>query len=183
MICSVKSCNKKFLAKGLCSMHYSRLRRNGSVYSVTKNMDGHSAHPIYELHQSMIYRCKKAGTSYSQKGIAVCARWLGANGFSNFLTDMGERPKGTSLDRIDNTKGYSPDNCRWATPTQQVLNRGMFSNNTSGVEGVYWNKARSIWVAFICKEYKLIYLGSFVDKRDAIDVRREAELRSYAGRV
>jgi hypothetical protein len=86
---------------------------------------GHARHgptgkasPTYQSWQSMLTRCRRR-QDYRKSGIRVCVRW---RSFENFLTDMGERPAGTTLDRKDNAKGYQPDNCRWATPRDQARN-------------------------------------------------------------
>ena len=77
----------------------------------------------YNSWQSMIERCRNERNdrfaSYGGRGITVCVRWMD---FRNFLSDMGERPKGRTLDRKDNDGNYEPDNCRWATPKQQQRN-------------------------------------------------------------
>lgn len=67
---------------------------------------------------------------YGNKGVAVCERW---KNFDLFVEDMGERPSGTSIDRIDGSKGYEPGNCRWATPQEQMNN--VSTNVTTTIKG------------------------------------------------
>ena len=72
---------------------------------------------IYSIWDSMIQRChnqnRKDFPHYGGRGIEVCARWR--ESFDDFLSDMGHRPEGMSIDRIDWDKGYEPSNCRWAS--------------------------------------------------------------------
>lgn len=73
---------------------------------------------------SMKGRCRNPNDAmwkyYGARGITVCARWLK---FENFYADMGERPEGKTLDRIDVNGHYEPGNCRWATPLEQRHNQ------------------------------------------------------------
>jgi hypothetical protein len=80
--------------------------------------------PTYKSWRAMTQRCNDPKAikyeSYGGRGIKVCKRW---QNFENFLADMGERPAGHCIDRIDNDRGYSPDNCRWATWSEQRINQ------------------------------------------------------------
>ena len=92
-------------------------------------------HTVHGMRKSSTYttwcqmkaRCySPGGTSYENygaKGITICARWR--DSFENFLQDMGEKPsKAYSIERIDNAKGYFPENCCWATTSEQNRNYG-----------------------------------------------------------
>jgi hypothetical protein len=84
--------------------------------------------PTYRSWAHMVQRCTNSNYDrypfYGGRGITVCDRW---RTFANFLADMGERPEGFTLDRVDNEGNYTPENCRWATSSQQQRNRRPWS--------------------------------------------------------
>jgi hypothetical protein len=99
-----------------------RTRRGGHGHSHAQ--DGRPT-PTYLSWLSMRGRCYRPNTNgfknYGGRGITVCDRWL--DSFECFLADMGERPEGMTLDRIDPNGNYEPANCRWADATAQRRNR------------------------------------------------------------
>jgi len=98
------------------------------VTTARSTKHGHSSNthltPTYHSWVGMMQRCtnpnSRAYADYGGRGIKVCARW---RAFANFLEDMGEKPLGLSLDRLDNDRAYGPNNCRWATAIEQARNK------------------------------------------------------------
>lgn len=97
---------------------------------ITKaTINGDTKHPLYKTWKGMNHRCHNEKSpeypNYGGRGIVVCDAWRDTHptaGFKAFCEDVGERPDGMSLDRVDNNLGYCRENCRWATQKTQMNN-------------------------------------------------------------
>ncbi len=105
-----------------CGCQSRRLTTEANIKHGMSSRKGNT--PTYNTWKRMVQRCtnpnSKEYPNYGGRGITICERWLK---FEKFLADMGERPENASIDRIDNSQGYYPDNCRWSTRSEQQRNR------------------------------------------------------------
>lgn len=106
---------------------------------------------------------------YGARGVSVSKEW---DVFEAFIQDMGPKPSPKhSLERIDNEKGYSADNCKWATAEEQANNQRVRSTNKSGVQGVF-KRRDGYWIA----KFKGEYIGCFSSFDKAYAARKAAEI-------
>lgn len=156
-------------------------KENKSVY-----VHGKSKERIHKEWRGILHRCKNPSAShyenYGGRGITVCDEWKEdfmsfyewsmQNGYEDNLT----------LDRKDNDKGYSPENCRWVTHMENCHNRGVRKDSSTGCAGVTIRKMASgkIWYrVHITTNYKRLYVGKYDSLNEAIRARKEAEERYW----
>lgn len=135
----------------------------------------------YSIYCKMISRVHLRSKEYQQlySDVRITDRWVGTNGYENFLEDMGECPSAKhSINRIACSNMYSKDTCEWATSRTQLIERKLLKSNKTGVTGVKWRGDRGVWESRIKKDRPIIvyYGDSFLA---AVTERVKAEVREY----
>jgi len=166
VLCRCECGTEKLIATG--SIRSGDTRSCGCLHKETAGAHlkkhGMFNRPEHTVWRKMVERCTspkcKDFPRYGGRGVGVCAAWL--ESFANFYADMGPRPDGMSIDRIDNDGNYEPANCRWATKAQQSANRSdnvhiehcgrrqtltQWANEAGLRPGTLWHRIRAGWPA------------------------------------
>lgn len=127
------------------------------VKRAEKTTHGKSETGTYRSWHNMLQRCNNPNNThwknYGGRGLTVDPRW---HSFDAFLADMGDRPDGATIERVDNEKGYGPDNCVWATRKQQQRNRRpVRMYELDGVVGTVGDHAEAHGVSYMSMWHKL----------------------------
>ncbi len=177
-ITECRSCKKDIEIK-----YYSLVKIGGQTFcrsctNRTRKLkkEAVTKHPAFTRLKDMKARCynknNKRYSSYGGRGITICEEWM--NDTKSFLdwADNKGFENGLSIDRIDNEGNYDPDNCRWATNSQQQQNKGLARNNTSGYKGV--SQVRSgKYQANLNNKGVYYYIGTFKTKIEAVEAYNE----------
>ena len=141
----------------------------------TNRTHGLRGHRMYSTWLNMLDRCYnknfKQFNDYGGRGIKVCEEWLDIANFVDWVENKSNWVEGLTLDRIDNDKGYTPDNCTFSTRTIQSINQRPQSNNTSGYVGVTWDKSRGKWSARVQIFKRGKHIGYYLSKEEAVQAR------------
>lgn len=131
---------------------------------------------VYKVWVDMISRCSNPNdTGYKNwggRGISVCEEWKKSEKFLEWA--KGKWKEGLEIDRIDNNKGYSPENCWFVPKSFQTINQRNRKDSTSGYKGVNWDKQKNKWRSRIHINGKDRNLGFFSDIKDAVNARSKA---------
>lgn len=159
-----------------------------NVIAANKRRATHGMHRsrVYSQYRQMMQRCYNPNNAryhrYGGRGILVCERW--GSSFRNFYADMGDAPEGTSLDRIDNNKGYSPDNCRWATAQEQANNRDTnvrIEHDGKSMTIADWARYLNLPYHWIKNRYKRGYAPPELFSKEHLPYRK-AQTYEYQGK-
>lgn len=177
---ALKDGNKKS-----CGCYHDEMA--GKRISQLKTKHGMHNTRLYVVWNSMCARCgtktNKNYKNYGARGISVCKEWR--DDFQNFYEwainngYKSDAPKGgCTIDRIDNDKGYSPDNCRFVDMSVQCFNQRQ-RRSKSGFRGISYNEKTMKYRVCITKDHRTIEVGTYSKVEDAIKARRDAEIDLY----
>lgn len=180
--CFIETCDNHIHKLFMCSRHYAKFQklRSGKINSVIKSeRHNKTKSREYSTYYSMRRRCLVPSDEnykyYGGRGIKICDRWLGKNGFVNFYKDMGDKPENLTLDRINVNGDYTPENCRWASRSVQAQNQRIRVTNTSGVKNLSYHKKSNKWVVRKTINGVRICIGYFSSRKDAEDALSKYE--------
>lgn len=137
--------------------------------------------PTYHTWENMKQRCLNpkhpSYADYGGRGITVCEEWLS---FEGFFASMGKKPKGKTLERVDNNLGYFPENCEWATPLKQNSNQRHHWDSSTKCRGVHWASNGVSVVAQGMRKGKRFCLYRGPDLFEAVCARKSWEHQTYS---